>query len=444
MEDWAEIRRLHRAEGLPIKTIARTLGVSRNTVRAAVASDAPPKYERTPAGSAVDAFDDAIRQQLELVPTMPATVIAERVGWTRGITVFKQRVAELRPAYLPPDPASRTSYVAGDIAQCDFWFPPITLPVGFGQTRHPTQLPVLTMVTGYSRWLSAVLVPTRRAEDLFAGWWRLIHALGAVPRTLVWDGETAVGRNRGGRIELTADCQGFRGVLGAKVIVLKPRKPEHKGIIERAHDYLERSFLPGRAFTGPDDFNTQLQDWLVKVNARVRRRLGCAPTDRIAADRQAMVALPPVAPATGWRAALRLPRDHYIRLDSNDYSVHPAVIGRRIEVVADLDRVRVFNDGRVVADHQRVWAWHQTLTDPDHLTAANALRRTHVGALRPVRDPDAELRSQLRSELRVEQRPLTDYDTALGIDLDSATDTPNPDPDPDTGAVPGVDGEVAS
>jgi len=137
VEDWAEIRRLHRAEGLPIKTIARTLGIARNTVRAAIASDAPPRYDRRPAGSAVDAFEAAIRAQLELVPTMPATVIAERVGWTRGITVFKQRVAELRPAYLPPDPASRTSYVAGDVAQCDLWFPPIELPVGFGQTRRP-------------------------------------------------------------------------------------------------------------------------------------------------------------------------------------------------------------------------------------------------------------------------------------------------------------------
>ena len=153
MEDWAEIRRLRRAEGLPIKTIARTLGVSRNTVRAAIASDAPPKYERKPAGSAVDGFDNAIREQLDLVPTMPATVIAERVGWTRGITVFKERVAELRPAYLPPDPASRTTYVAGEIAQCDLWFPPIQLPVGFGQVRRPVQLPVLTMVTGYSSWL---------------------------------------------------------------------------------------------------------------------------------------------------------------------------------------------------------------------------------------------------------------------------------------------------
>ena len=78
---------------------------------------------------------------------------------------------------------------------------------------------------------------------------------------------------------------------------------------------------------------------------------------------------------TGWRSSPRLARDHYIRLDSNDYSVHPAVIGRRIEVTAGLDRVQVFCDGRIVADHERVWAWHQTITDPVHLAAATALRQ---------------------------------------------------------------------
>jgi hypothetical protein len=58
--------------------------------------------------------------------------------------------------------------------------------------------------------------------------------------------------------------------------------------------------------------------------------LGCAPIDRITADRAAMLPVAPVAPVapvTGWRASTRLARDHYIRLDSNDYSVHPAVIG---------------------------------------------------------------------------------------------------------------------
>ncbi|UXA13652.1 IS21 family transposase [Mycobacterium sp. SMC-8] len=409
VEDWAEIRRLHKTEGLPIKLIARTLGISRNTVRAAVASDGPPKYVRRPAGSAVDAFEDAIRAQLAAVPTMPATVIAERVGWTRGITVFKERVRELRPAYLPPDPAGRTSYDAGDIAQCDLWFPPTTLPVGYGQTRTALQLPVLTMVLGYSRWLSAILIPSRRAEDLFAGWWNLIAALGAVPRTLVWDGEGAVGRWRAGRTELTRDCQAFRGVLGTKVIVLKGGEPEHKGIVERSHDYLERSFLPGRSFTGPGDFNYQLQKWLNVVNTRRRRVLGCAPTDRIGADLAAMLTLPPVAPEVGWRNSTRLARDHYIRLDSNDYSVHPAVIGRRIEVIADLDRVVVFCDGKTVAEHERVWAWHQTITDPEHREAANQLQHNRVSALRPNREHD--------DPLCVEQRSLTDYDTALGIDL---------------------------
>jgi transposase len=225
VEDWAEIRRLHRSEGLPIKAIVRVLGVSRNTVRAAIASDVPPKYERTPAGSIVDEVEPRIRELLQAYPRMPATVIAERIGWTRGLTVFKERVAELRPVYLPPDPAGRTSYVAGEIAQCDLWFPPIHLPVGFGQVRRPALLPVLTMITGYSRWLAAMLIPTRSAADLFAGWWQLIEKLGAVPRVLVWDGEGAIGRWRAGKVELTGECQAFRGTLGAKVLVCRPGDP---------------------------------------------------------------------------------------------------------------------------------------------------------------------------------------------------------------------------
>lgn len=258
MEDWAEIRRLHRVEGVAIKAIARRLGVSRNAVRRALARDAPPKYVRAPKGSIVDAVEPAIRELLREHPRMPATVIAERVGWQRGMTVFSERVRELRPAYLPPDPASRTTYAAGELAQFDFWFPPVTIPVGHGQQREAKRLPVMTMVSGYSRWAGGVLIPSRDAQDLYAGWWHLLAQLGAVPRALVWDGEGAVGRWRARQSELTGDCQAFRGVLGAKVVICKPADPEAKGMVERLHDYLERSFLPGRSFRSPADFNTQL------------------------------------------------------------------------------------------------------------------------------------------------------------------------------------------
>lgn len=76
-----------------------------------------------------------------------------------------------------------------------------------------------------------------------------------------------------------------------------------------------------------------------------------------------MLTLPPVGPSIGWRTSTRLPRDHYVRLDGNDYSVHPVAIGRRIEITADLSRVRVWCGGTLVADHDRIWAKHQTISD---------------------------------------------------------------------------------
>jgi hypothetical protein len=119
-----------------------------------------------------------------------------------------------------------------------------------------------------------------------------------------------------------------------------------------------------------------------------------------------MLPLPPVAPVTGWHSWLRLPRDHYMRLDSNDYSVHPAVIGRRVEVRADLDRVQAFCDGRLVADHLRCWARHQTISDPTHLAAAAQLRHDR-----------AEVRAgNRRDQGEVQLRCLADYDAAFGLD----------------------------
>ena len=224
-------------------------------------------------------------------------------------------------------------------------------------------------------------------------------------RVLAWDGERAVGRWRGRRSELTGDCQAFRGT--AKVIICRPRDPEAKGLVERFHDYLERAFLPGRVFTSPTEFNAQLARWIGTVNSRYRRHLECAPSERIATHRAAMIPLPPVAPAAGWRRAARLPRDHYIRyirLDSNYYSVDPSVIGRRIEVRADLARVRASCGGRLAADHERASARHQTLTGPARLVAARALRQARR-ALAAVGRPAAA---------EVEQRDLAVYDRAFG------------------------------
>ena len=412
MEDWAEIRRLHRSEGLSIRGIVRRTGVSRNAVRRALASEGPPRYVRRPRGGAFDVVEPRVRELLRKCPTMPATVIGERIGWDRSISLLRLRVRELRPLFLPADPASRTTYLPGELAQCDLWFPPVDIPLGAGQAGR---LPVLVMVSGYSRWIEAVMLPSRQGPDLLAGHWLLLRRLGAVPRALVWDNESAVGSWRAGRPQLTSGFAAFAGTLGISVIQCRPRDPEAKGLVERANGYLETSFLPGRTFTGPADFTDQLQDWLTTTaNHRQHRTLGCRPRERVEADRGAMLALPPVAPLVGWTDSTRLPRDHYVRVAGNDYSVHPAAVGRLVQVSADLTDVRVTCDSDLVAEHQRCWARHQTITDPAHHEAAARLRAAHRATIA------AASQRSTAAAAEVVTRSLSEYDSLLRPDDDAS------------------------
>jgi hypothetical protein len=115
---------------------------------------------------------------------MPATVIAERVGWPGSASWFRKKVAALRVEYAPKDPADRIAYRPGDQAQCDLWFPPARVPLGAGQSGAP---PVLVMVASHSRFITGRMLPSRHTADLLAGMWSLLAGqLGAVPRRLVW------------------------------------------------------------------------------------------------------------------------------------------------------------------------------------------------------------------------------------------------------------------
>ncbi|RYB88563.1 IS21 family transposase [Nocardioides glacieisoli] len=395
VEDWALIRRLV-ADGVPQRQVARDLGVGRSTVARALASDGPPKYERPAVPTAFTPFEPAVRQLLAKTPDMPATVIAERVGWTGSITWFRDHVRRLRPDHSPVDPADRLRWLPGDAAQCDLWFPPKKIPLEDG-TR--TLLPVMVITCAHSRFMVGRMIPTRHTEDLLLGMWTLLQLLGRVPRRLIWDNESGIGRGK----RHAEGVGAFTGTLATTLQRLKPYDPESKGIVERRNGFFETSFMPGRDFTSPADFDAQFSDWLTKANNRIVRTIKTRPVDLLNADRAAMLPLPPVPPAVGWANRVRLGRDYYVRVDSSDYSVDPAVIGRFVDVTADLTRVEVRHEGRLVAVHDRVWARGMTITDPAHVAAAKVLREQFQRP-RPAPDPDDGL-----------LRDLADYDRAFGL-----------------------------
>ncbi|SDY94049.1 hypothetical protein SAMN05661080_05091 [Modestobacter sp. DSM 44400] len=85
---------------------------------------------------------------------------------------------------------------------------------------------------------------------------------------------------------------GFAGTLATRIRLTPPRDPESKDVVERTNGFLETSFLPGRTFTGPEDFNTQLTGWLPIANDRLVRATGARPREALAVDLAAMTALP--------------------------------------------------------------------------------------------------------------------------------------------------------
>lgn len=414
MEDWAEIRRLHRAEGVPVKEIARRLKIARNTVRSALASDRPPRYERAARGSVADAFEPQVRALLREWPRMPAPEIARRVGWPHSLSPLKKLLTRIRPEYVGVDPVDRVVYQPGQLTQCDLWFPEPRIPVAVGQQR---MLPVLVMTLAFSRFMTAVMIPSRQAGDILAGMWLLIQGVGRVTSTLLWDRESAIG----GTGRVSSPAAAFAGTLATRIRLAPPRDAEFKGMVERTNGFLETSFLPGRTFASPADFNTQLGEWLPYANARTVRSIQGRPVDLLDAEYPSLLVLPPVAPQVGLRERVRLGRDYYVRVDTVDYSVDPRAIGRFVDVMTTLDTVTVHCDGQLVALHRRCWAKQAVITDPVHKATAATLRRAF-----------AEQRQQRAAATRyhadghaVTMRALPDYDALFGVDFNPSEEASN-------------------
>lgn len=250
-----------------------------------------------------------------------------------------------RPDHGRIDPADRLAWALGDAGHCDLSFRPRKIPREDGTARL-----LLVPTAAHSRFITELMIPTRNAEGLPLASRELLQRLGRVPRRLIWHNEPGISRGR-----RTADgVAAFMGTM-ATTLLLPPKDSEFQGIVERRNGWFETSFMPGRTFTSPADFNTQFADWLMRANSRVVRTTRAAPMDRLEADRAAMLPLPPIPLHLGWRNRVRLPRAYYVPVETSDYSVDTHLIGRLVDVTADLDYARVRVDGKVIADTARAW-----------------------------------------------------------------------------------------
>ena len=305
VEQWAQIRRMNAVDGVSIKEICRRTGLARNTVRAALRSDRPPRYERAPRTSKLDPFKPEIERLLRADHRIPNTRIRELIGelgYADGKTILDEHLRELRPLLAPKRTYQRTVYRPGELCQFDLWEPKAEVPVGHGQTRRAW---VVTCCLGYSRAGAGALIFAKQAPDILAGMARCLAGLGALPETVVWDREAAIAP----RGRPTDAFAAFCGALPVGWSICEAADPEAKGILERCHRFMRSNFEPGRAFASPEHFQASLDEWFeARANRRLHRGIRAVPAERLAEERRRMRPLPAAMPETDRRFVTRVPQ----------------------------------------------------------------------------------------------------------------------------------------
>jgi hypothetical protein len=255
---------------------------------------------------------------------------------------------------------------------------------------------VVTVELCWSRVVAGTLVFSKEPPDVLWGLGRSLQRIGALPEKLVWDREGAI--HAGGGLPTDAFA-GFCGELRVGWLILEARDPEAKGALERSHRFMRTNFEPGRGFANELDYQLQLDEWCQKVNARVHRTTRAVVVERLAEERERMRGLPERLSDPDRRFVVRVPAQPYLRFDTNDYSLDPRLVGRRVDVrVTQTELTAVALDtGELAARHRRRFARHLTFTDPAHQAQLERLR----GERRRSRDVDVEL------------RPLARYDALI-------------------------------
>jgi len=385
VERWAELRREHFVRGVSIKELARRTGLARNTVRVALRSETPPRYERSSTASKLDPFKDEIHELLRQDPRLPGVRVRELIeplGFDGAKTIVDDYLREVRPLFVRPRTFQRTVYRPGEVCQFDLWHTSEPVPVGHGQTRQGY---VVVAALGYSRAGAGALVFSRQAPDVLWGMARCLWTLGGIPQLLVWDREGCLHAGDG---RPTDSFAAFCGQLRTGWLFCEPADPQAKGVVERLQGYMETNFEPGRRFANHLDYQLQLDAWFEKANARTHKTLRCRPVDRLADEPSTMAALPARELDLDERFVQRVPADPHVRVDTNDYSIDPASVGRRVDVRVSQRGITavVMDTGELACRHERSFAKHRTITALEH---ARKLRE------RP--EPESRLEVQVRS-----------------------------------------------
>lgn len=350
-----------------VRSIAREIGVNRDTVRRVVlrrtVSETIAKSQRQ---SILDTFKPAIDEILLREPLCTSTALLNKMrplGYTGGITCLRSYVRKKREQIVRPRQAFlRLEFAPGEAAQVDWG--------EFGDVfGDGIKIHCFAMVLAHSRLIYIEFTRSEKFEEFIRCHENAFKYFGGITRECWYDNlATAVTERLGGLIKFNARFMSYMGHHHTRPHACNVARGNEKGRVEDLIKYIRMNFWPARKFTDFSDLNQQAADWRDRIaNQREHRSTRQIPRLHFERDEKlALMAPNPHRFDTDEILSRVVPSDFHILYETNRYSVPWTLCGITVTVRVDSDSVRTYYDGQFVCSHPRSYLKHKVFTNLEH------------------------------------------------------------------------------
>lgn len=365
----AKILRYHFVEKWRVGTIATQLSVHHSVVDRVLSQTGLPKVERTARPSIIDPYLPFIVETLAQYPKLTAARLYEMAktrGYPGGPSLFRQRIAQLRPK-PQPEAYLRLKTLPGEEAQVDWGhFGHLTI----GKAKRP--LMAFVMVLSWSRDIYLQFYFNQQMESFLRGHVAAFNHWQGLPKVLLYDNlKSAVLERQGDTIRLHPTLLELSAHYRFEPRPVAVARGNEKGRVERAIRYIRDNFFAGRQFKDIDDLNVQAIQWCRGVSAdrRCPGNQDLSVREAFAQEQPTLLTLPDNPFVTHEQKEVRAQKTPYVRFDLNDYSVPHEHVQKRLTVNASLKQVRILEGATVLAEHPRSFGKGEQIEQECHINA---------------------------------------------------------------------------
>lgn len=375
MIDFATYSKIHymrHTQKLSISQIAAEISLDEKTVAKWLCRKRFEARKGKGRSSKLDPYKAIIRTWLEKHDYSAQQVfqLLREQGYVGGYTIVKDYVRRIRPrktnAYLT------LSFAPGECAQVD-WGSFASVPVG--NTRR--QLSFFVMLLSYSRMMYVEFTLSQKQEHFLQCHENAFIHFGGIPKRIMIDNlKTGVLEHKPGEPALiNPRYADYARHCGFEVVACNPREPQEKGRVENAVGYIKKNFLKGLRIDDFAHLAAPARRWLSEVaNVRIHRQSGRKPVELWEKEKPHLQALPLNPYDTGTSMRLRASSTFRVTIDTNRYSVPAQYASQFLDVRLYSDKVIVWHEGQIVAEHVRSYARSGDFENPDHPRALLAQR----------------------------------------------------------------------